>query len=267
MALAGFFTFLLVRDLTGSRAAGFLAGACFAFSGYLTGYPPLQLAVLRTAIWLPWILWTFGRAFGAPRRWGWWLAAGIGLAVAWLAGHSQTFLYIAYAVGAWVVMLAVSLGRRDRQALPAVAGGLLLSLAVALGLSAVQLLPSLEYVQLSVRANVDYAFVSGGFPIQDSWQLLLPGVLTLYSPLYAGVVGLGLAVLSWGRLAQLPVIPGRQDTVGWRAGISSSPHWPAWRCCFRMAAKAFCIRSSIVSCQAGICSAARSGLLIWSPSG
>ena len=53
----------------------------------------------------------------------------------------------------------------------------------------------MEFAQLSVRANVDYAFVSGGFPLQDTWQLLLPGVLTQYSPLYIGVIGLGLAVL------------------------------------------------------------------------
>ena len=219
VALAGIFTFLLVRDLTGSRWAAFLAGALFAFSGYLTGYPPLQLAVLRTALWLPLILWAFGRAFRSQRRWGWWLAAGAGLAMAWLAGHSQTFLFIAYAVGAWVVLLAVLATRRlgARVLLPVI-GGLLLSCAVAVGLGAVQLLPSLEYVGLSVRANVDYAFVSGGFPVQDTWQLLLPGVLTLYSPLYIGAVGLGLAVVAFG-LLPTPEILETPRSVGARAGV------------------------------------------------
>ena len=65
--------------------------------------------------------------------------------------------------------------------------GLLLAAVVFLGLSAAQLLPSLEFAQLSVRANVEYAYVSGGFPLQDTWQMLLPGVLTVYSPLYVGV--------------------------------------------------------------------------------
>ena len=114
VALAGFFTFLLVRDLTRSAWAGFLAGALFAFSGYLTGYPPLQLAVLRTAIWLPLILWLLGRAFAAPQRWRWWIAAGMTYAVAFLAGHSQTFLFVTYVVVAWIVVLAVSEGRGAR---------------------------------------------------------------------------------------------------------------------------------------------------------
>ena len=71
VALAGFFVYLLVRELTGDRLASFLAGCTFAFSGYLTGYPPLQLAVLRTAIWLPLLLWLLLRAFTQPTRWRW----------------------------------------------------------------------------------------------------------------------------------------------------------------------------------------------------
>ena len=76
IVLAGFFTYLLVRDLTGSRGAAFLAGAVFAFSGYLTGYPPVQLAVLRTAVWLPLLLWTLAGATApaSTGRWGWGLA-------------------------------------------------------------------------------------------------------------------------------------------------------------------------------------------------
>ena len=69
--LAGFFTYLLVREVTGSRGAAFLAGAVFALSGYVTGYPPVQLAVLRTAVWLPLLLWTMARGAAAPTQWRW----------------------------------------------------------------------------------------------------------------------------------------------------------------------------------------------------
>jgi hypothetical protein len=200
VALAGWFTFLLVRRLTGREDAGLVAGVSFAFSGYLTGYPVVQLAVLRTAIWLPLLLWLVVRAVDSPRRWGRWAAVGVAAAVALLAGHTQTFLYITYAAGVWLIVLLVMHWRTLRQthAVVATAAGAVLAAAILLGLSAVQLLPSLEYVQLSVRANVDYAYVSGGFPLQDSWQLLLPGVLTQYSPLYIGMIGLGLAFVAVG---------------------------------------------------------------------
>ncbi|MCB0043160.1 MAG: hypothetical protein KDE23_25910, partial [Caldilinea sp.] len=174
VALAGWFTFLLVRKLTARMDAAILAGITFAFSGYLTGYPPVQLAVLRTAIWLPLILWLLLRAVEAPRAWSRWIAAGVALAVGFLAGHSQTTLYVLYASAAWWIVLLIlrrSELTADRGWLPVLAGAVSMGL-VALGLSAPQLLPSIEFVQLSVRANVDYAYVSGGFPLQDTWQAL-----------------------------------------------------------------------------------------------
>ena len=198
VALGGWFTYLLVRRLTQRHDAGLIAGVCFAFSGYLTGYPPVQLAVLRTAIWLPLILWTLLHAVATPRRWGWWLAVGAVAAVSFLAGHTQTFLYIGYASLAWLLVLIGAQWRRLWRGGDGLAtvGGVLLAAVVFLGLSAAQLLPSLEFAQLSVRANVEYAYVSGGFPLQDTWQMLLPGVLTVYSPLYVGVIGLGLAFVA-----------------------------------------------------------------------
>lgn len=196
LALAGFFTYLLLRDLNGGRRwAAFTGGALFAFSGYLTGYPPVQLAVLRTAIWLPLLLWLLWRAAAGPGRTGWWAGVAAAGATAFLAGHSQTFLLLAYAAGVWaLLLLGTAWRRRSEGGKPlAIASGYAGAALLAVALSAAQLLPSLEFARLSVRARADYAFLSGGFPWQDFWQLLLPGVLTQYSPLYIGVVGLLLA--------------------------------------------------------------------------
>lgn len=191
VALAGTFVYLLVNALTRQRLAAITAGCAFAFSGYLTGYPPLQLAVLRTAIWLPLLLYLLWQAMHEPGRWRWWIGAAAAYATAFLAGHPQTFLHISYAAAAWVLFLLLSI----RRSVIAQIVGLLLFALLAVGLSAAQLWPSLEFSGLSVRANVDYAYVSAGFPLQDTWQLLLPGVLTQFSPLYVGVVGLGLALI------------------------------------------------------------------------
>ncbi len=192
IALAGFFTYLLARDLVQNRAAAFLAGCLFALSGYLTGYPPLQTAVLRTAIWLPMVLWCLRRAFVGGTRWRWWVAAAGAYTVAFLGGHPQTFLFLSYCVAGWIALLFVTgAGVRWAQ-LPKVAA----FYALFLGLSAAQLWPSLEFTSLSVRANVDYAFVSGGFPLKDTWQMFAPGVVSQFSPLFVGIVGLGLALLA-----------------------------------------------------------------------
>ncbi len=210
LALAGFFTYLLARALTRNSGAAFLAGATFALSGYLTGYPPLQLAVLRTAIWLPLVMWLLWRAFETPERWRGWTGAALAYAVAFLAGHSQTFLFTSYAVAGWLVLLAWT--RRGALSWGALAGRVVIFYGVFLSLSAAQLLPSLEFTRLSVRAATDYAFVSGGFPVRDTWQILLPGVRTLFSPLYVGIVGLGLALIGVTAAALRPT------GVSYRAG-------------------------------------------------
>ena len=61
--LAATFMYLFVRDLTGNRAAAFIAALTFTFSGYLTGYPSQQLAILEADVWLPLILFFLHRAF------------------------------------------------------------------------------------------------------------------------------------------------------------------------------------------------------------
>ena len=244
LVLAGIFVYLLVRDLTGNRWAAFIGGCTFAFSGYLTGYPPLQLAVLRTAIWLPLVLWCLYRAWLTPTRWRWWVGASLAYVTAFLAGHAQTFLYTSYVLAVWIALLTVctiktpSRARQNRMPLTM---GLAAFLFLSIGISAAQLLPSLEFTRLSVRANVDYTFVSGGFPVHDTWQILLPGVLTQFSPLYVGVVGIGLALCAVYAISVMrPIWPVTNTSMGICDG--ENPHGaPAATLSIRATVTFFCV--------------------------
>ena len=197
--LAGIFVYLLVRELVQRSRPAVLAAVTFMFSGYLAGYPALQLAVLRTAVWLPLLLWLLLRAWQQPAKWRYWIGAGVVASCAFLAGHTQTWLYIVYAAAGWIVALSLGRKRTDTEHLrywrPRLLGLAAVG-AIVVGLSAAQLLPSIEYTRLTVRAEAGYDFLSGGFPIRDTWQLLLPGVFTQYSPLYVGLISLGLALFA-----------------------------------------------------------------------
>jgi hypothetical protein len=147
---------------------------------------------LRTAIWLPLILWCLRRAFEDRSRWRWWVAAAFAYAVAFLAGHPQTFLLLSYCMLGWLALLVLTTPGPRSVWLPKTA----VFVALFLGLSAAQMWPSLEFTLLSVRADVSYAFVSGGFSPRDTWQMLAPGVVSQFSPLYIGLIALGLALLA-----------------------------------------------------------------------
>ncbi len=224
--LACLFTYLLVRRLTGRKMAAFTAGAIFGFSGYLTGYVPLQFGILRVAVWLPAILLLLLPKAGSSERgadekhaprpatslgpvfrhWKRWLAAAGVHAVAFFGGHPQTFMFLTYAVAGWMLMLFVSDLRRQRvnrsagkSVIQAVSVRVLLYAGMATAYAAflvlltlAQLWPVYEFTQHTLRSSLTFQEASGGFPLRDTLQFLLPGLYTLYSPQYVGVAALGL---------------------------------------------------------------------------
>lgn len=217
LVMACSFTGLLVTRLTGRRMAGFAAGLLFGFSGYLTGYPLLQIGILRVAVWLPLILWLLLPDKTEPPNWRRWLLAAAVHAVAFFANHPQTFLFLTYAVGGWMLTLFVcelSRSRQPRREPPFprplfkayVVHGLSFAPRVAayaaalIMLTAAQLWPAMEFTGLSLRSARPYHEMSHGFPLEHAWQLLLPGVLSHYSPIYVGIASLGLSAACVGAL-------------------------------------------------------------------
>lgn len=149
-----------------------LAGLSFALSGYVVARAGF-LSINAAAAWLPWLVLTGERLVQAAargrgvRRWVLCLAAL--LALQWLAGHAQTAWYTALCLGVWSLAYAWHIERLSgvARAVP------LLGMAALMGLSlaAAQLLPTLEYLQLSYRADTldpSFAFTYSFWP----WRLL-----------------------------------------------------------------------------------------------
>ncbi|MBI3734375.1 MAG: YfhO family protein, partial [Chloroflexi bacterium] len=131
-------------------------------------------------------------------------AAGAAMAVSILAGHPQTAIYVFYmAIAYWIYRtrgLSLSKGRGAVCPLSSILRHPLLYLIVfvffALGLSAIQWLPTLEFTRFSTRAQVNYAFTSHGFAPYEIVTLLIPGYLG-GSPLYIGIIPMLLAVAAF----------------------------------------------------------------------
>jgi hypothetical protein len=200
--LAGLFTYLLARRLLRDRWAALISSLVFTFGGYLTSYPSQQLAILETDVWLPLILLLLdiglGRLSTLSAKFSWSVVlipitlAGMAFGLALLAGHPQSAMYVFYVSAIYCAFRACTNRVRWRPAV--LAFGLFALLGF--GLAAAQLLPSLEYMRLSVRTQASYNEMSGGFPRQDPIQLLLPGSVSVMSPLYVGILPLLLAVLA-----------------------------------------------------------------------
>jgi hypothetical protein len=211
--LAGAFTYLFARRLLGSRVAALVSAITFTFGGYLTSYPPQQLAILETATWLPLALWLLERGWTRinadqkenPRLWARaavrvppdFLAAGVVLGIAALAGHPQTFLFVVYACAIFFVWRGVGGGWRGAKYFVWSFLPFAFSLVIAAGIAAAQWIPTLEYQGVSTRATIGWAEASSGFPTIDPLQMILPGFTSAFqSPLYIGVLPLWLALFA-----------------------------------------------------------------------
>jgi hypothetical protein len=194
--------YALMRRMTlkqpGSAFGGLAAAIIAAYGGFLTGYPPLQLALLEAGVWLPpAVLGVLETTRGPRPRWGWLVLTGFALGLSWMAGHPQTSWFLTYLLVAYTGYRALA----QRYRWTVFVGGVALFGILAGGLAAVQLLPGLEYLPRTARIGFTYDAKGNGFPIRDVAQVLFPGLLSLFSPLYIGVTGLALVLVTlWRRI-------------------------------------------------------------------
>lgn len=221
--LAAAFGYFLGRRLFRDRAIALLVAAVFTFGGYLTSFPPLQLPILETAVWLPLVLLLLDLASeklarGLPLALLYCALAGLAWGVAILAGHPQTAMHVLYLSLAWYAFRALSLGRD--LFLPGLAGLVFFVLAGA-GIAAIQLLPAAELMRLSIRASATYQDLSGGFALKDLVQVVLPGIAGYWSPLYVGILPLAWVLFAWlvgfGAGGPGPSRRWRREVVFWTA--------------------------------------------------
>ena len=183
----------MTRHNTGSVTGALLAAIISGYGGWTTGYPPLQLAILESGIWLPVaMLGIYEATESRPTRWRWLLLSSLALGLSWLAGHTQTSWQLSLALAAWVAWRTWEKRLCWHHFLRMASSVALL----AFGLAAVQLLPGLEYLMHTSRAVLGYDAKGNGFPVRDLLQFLFPAQLSLFSPLYIGITGLVLVLIA-----------------------------------------------------------------------
>ncbi|MDW8185908.1 MAG: YfhO family protein [Anaerolineae bacterium] len=202
-ALAYFF----LRKETGSPWGALLGATVFGFGGYLTGYPILQVAIVEGSAWLPLFLLGLDELIQGLRPHALLLAV-LGGILPILSGQPQIAALV------WGMGAIFFFVRGGQNRLPGVKRlkqfGLLA--LIALGVTAVQLLPAIEFALHSDRARLSLAESGSGFPVHDIVQFLQPGLVSHWHPLYVGLLPLTLAIagliLRWPRAQVWAVIGG-----------------------------------------------------------
>ncbi len=142
-----------LREIGAGPRGQLVAGLAFGLSGYLVARGSFY-SIIWAAVWLPWLLWGVERSLHAHGRRDSvkaFLAITIILAMQLLAGHAQVTWYSILFAGLWTFFRTVQL-RGEVSIFRRL--GLFLCCGVFAGLlTAVQLLPTFEYLQESQRAT------------------------------------------------------------------------------------------------------------------
>lgn len=212
--LAGWLTFGFARALKLSWTAAIAAGVAYELSGIVASQmSPGHDGKLFVSALTPLAFWVLLSAIRGRQRWGF---GAFSVVVALLVlGHYQMCYFLMLALGLWTLYLAFWDDQRPAGQNPWLAVGLAaLAVVIGIGITALQVLPFLEYIPYSPRAaggpNTGWEWVNSyAMPPSEVFTWLLPefnGVLDKYwgqNPIkfhteYVGVVPLMLACFAWG---------------------------------------------------------------------
>ena len=187
--LCSTFTYGYVYTLTRSCLAGLVAGIVFGMSGFMMAHLG-QTSVIHAAMWYPLMMWAvekLRRGYSA-----FWLCAGtVAVGNCILAGHFQIALYSMI----FSFLYAAVLGRNAATHWASYMASVCLVFLLGVGLSAISVLPAIEFSTLSDRAKMSFnAFISHSLPLKQLFQIFFPylfgGVFpTIYGGTYFGAYG------------------------------------------------------------------------------
>lgn len=154
--LGFFFTFVLARELGQRRLGSLFSSLAFAFGGFFVARID-TLFVINNGIWLPLILFFIERGFKRQQR-VYWLLAGGCIGIALLAGHFQYTIMAALFASLYFIFRLETAFKQEGWPHSRVTSTCfwLACLVLAIGLAAVQLVPTSELVLTSSRKSLAY---------------------------------------------------------------------------------------------------------------
>lgn len=184
--IAAIGTYYLAFTITGSKNAGIASSLIYSLNGYfMNKIGAGHLTMIHTAALIPWIFYFIEKAFQKENIF--FLAiSGIIFGLQILGGEPQNNFYtglfclLFFLLRFFIIKPSIPAEKRFRFGLY-----FLIIPVIAFGISAIQILPSLEFMSLSDRAERSYEFATAfSFPIQNLYTLLVPDIINVDKVLF-----------------------------------------------------------------------------------
>lgn len=180
--LGSSFLYAYVYSVTKSRFAGLTAGITYGLSGFMITRLA-QASVVHAAAWAPLVIWSL-EEIRVRSSWKFFVIGSIGTACCILGGHPQIYTYgLALAIAYLAIMGWFSASSKIKFYAQGIG-----MIGLGLCLSAIQLIPSLELANQSVRVKLSYTdFVSYSLPPKQIVHLLFPYLFGGSAPSFYGM--------------------------------------------------------------------------------
>ena len=175
--LAGYFTYWFLRK-TQDKISATVGAILFAFSGlFAARIYAGHIDIIATLIWIPLVFGSVTSAITSKKKKDI-LIGIIGLTLQILAGYQFVVLLTLELLGLFVIYHVVAVHSRNfRRSIPGISRALLIFIGItiaAYGLSAIQILPTFELVQNSIRSKgLPYDLVTWGSSTVETLKLFI----------------------------------------------------------------------------------------------
>lgn len=171
--LVGWFTYLFLRSLGQTKAAGFLGAIGFAFSGWMIALWQEVLVLVHSVLWLPLGLYASNLIWAGKYQKRGFLLLVISLSFSILAGFLQTTIYLFISIILWNIYRYATTNKQSRsQSVGLIAIGIISGFLTG----AIQLVPAIESYMLSSRGIVNAKFLFDQFlsPVKHLITFIIP---------------------------------------------------------------------------------------------
>lgn len=176
--LCSFFMYLFLKQFSLSRKTSFFGAMVFGFSGFMIVWWEESMMSVYSAMFLPLILYATEKII-KKITWQSFSVLVLGLIFSVFSGWFQTTLYV-WALGLiWIIFRTFQKDTKDKRFLVPIFTGYILALII----SAIHLLPSLEAFFYSARGTTDAKFIF------DDYLLPLQNLITFIAPDFFGNPG------------------------------------------------------------------------------
>lgn len=179
--LTSVFTFYLAKHFKLSGLFSLLFALMFTYSSYMMVHM-IHMPLVEAATWFPlfFLLWL---KFISTGKYYYPLLAGFVMALCILAGYPQVPFFNFFFIGFYTLFVSYDFYKSGNiRKIIILFLGLVVTVLFTLGLSAFQLLPTLEFIGLSNRASFDYNFAKqGSMHIYDYITLIIPKYFGVWS--------------------------------------------------------------------------------------